>query len=81
MTTIGPQPWMTEPGAAAVMAALERRGGEGCARFVGGAVRNSLMGLAVDDVDIATRLTPDAVTAALSQRGSRPFPPASSTAR
>jgi len=74
MTAIGPQPWMTEPGAAAVMAALERRGGEGCARFVGGAVRNSLMGLAVDDVDIATRLTPDAVTAALVAAGLKALP-------
>jgi poly(A) polymerase len=74
MTMIGQPPWMTEPAAAAVMTALHRRGGEDCARFVGGAVRNTLMGLAVDDVDIATRLTPDEVVAALATAGLKAIP-------
>jgi poly(A) polymerase len=60
-----PQPWMKRGDTLAVIAALERAGGEGCARFVGGCVRNALLAREVVDVDIATTLTPDAVTAAL----------------
>ncbi len=60
--------------AAPVMAALEAKGGEGCARFVGGAVRNALLGEPVDDVDIATTLTPEAVTEALGAAGIRAVP-------
>jgi len=56
---------MTEPAATAVMAALSRAGGEDCARFVGGCVRNTLMKAPVGDIDIATTLTPEAVIAAL----------------
>ncbi len=33
-----------------------------CARFVGGCVRNALMGSSVSDIDIATQLTPDRVS-------------------
>ena len=74
MTTIAPQAWMVEPGCAAVMAALSLRGGEDCARFVGGAVRNALMGLPVDDVDIATWLPPDEVVKALKAAGLKAIP-------
>ncbi|MFL5296587.1 MAG: CCA tRNA nucleotidyltransferase [Phenylobacterium sp.] len=63
--SLGQRPWMTAPATAAVMDALEAAGGADCARFVGGCVRNTLIGRPVDDIDIATRLTPDAVTAAL----------------
>jgi poly(A) polymerase len=66
--------WMTAAPTRAVITALEAQGGPGCARFVGGAVRNSLMGLAVDDVDIATTLTPDQVTQALKAAGLRAVP-------
>ena len=59
------QPWLRAPQTRAVMAALTAAGGEDCARFVGGCVRNALMGYAVDDVDIATRLTPAEVIVAL----------------
>ncbi|MBV9419724.1 MAG: CCA tRNA nucleotidyltransferase, partial [Alphaproteobacteria bacterium] len=48
---------MTAPETRAVMDAL---GGE--ARFVGGVVRNALLGKPVSDIDIATPLTPDDVT-------------------
>ena len=54
---------MTAPETRAVMDALTRDGG--AARFVGGAVRNALIGEAVGDVDIATPLLPDEVTARL----------------
>ena len=57
-------PWMTEPQTLAVLSAL---GGEG--RFVGGAVRNALLGKPVADVDIATPLTPDEVTRRLTAAG------------
>lgn len=66
-------PWITAPETRAVMAALEtaRPGG---ARFVGGCVRNALLGAAVDDVDIATQLTPDQVIAAVEAAGLRAVP-------
>src|ERR1700679_830153 len=63
--TIPAKPWMRAPETLAVMAALEAAGGEGCARFVGGCVRNAITGHPVEDIDIATTLTPDAVIAAL----------------
>ena len=59
------QDWLTTPATLAVMDALEAAGGPGCARFVGGSVRNALRGQAVDDLDIATTLMPEAVMAAL----------------
>ena len=61
--SLADQPWLNAPESRAVMDAL------GDARFVGGCVRNSLLGLAVDDIDIATPLTPDAVSAAVSRKG------------
>ncbi|MEZ5744178.1 MAG: CCA tRNA nucleotidyltransferase [Sphingomonadaceae bacterium] len=49
--------WTGREDMAALVAAL----GEGNARYVGGAVRDTLLGIAVKDVDIATPLLPDAV--------------------
>jgi poly(A) polymerase len=63
--SLGQRPWMTQAATTAVLDALEAAGGADCARFVGGCVRNTLIGRPVDDIDIATVLTPDAVTAAL----------------
>jgi poly(A) polymerase len=56
---LDPQPWMTAPETAAVMAALIAAGGE--ARFVGGCVRDAILGRAVSDVDIATHEPPERV--------------------
>ena len=72
--SIGAPPWMTATETRAVIAALEAKGYPGCARFVGGAVRNSIMGRKIDDIDIATPLTPDQVTAALEAAGLRAVP-------
>ena len=72
--TIGQRPWMKTPGATAVLDALEARGFAGCARFVGGCVRNTLLNRPVEDIDIATTLTPDQVTEALAQAGIRAIP-------
>lgn len=51
-----------------VIAALEAAE-PGGARFVGGCVRDSLLGAAPKDFDIATTLTPDAASAALKEAG------------
>lgn len=67
-------PWLTAAATRKVMAALEAEGGPDVARFVGGCVRNSLMERAVDDVDIATRLEPQAVMAALKTAGLKAVP-------
>lgn len=48
--------------------------GHGAARVVGGAVRNSLIGRAVGDIDVATDLMPDAVIAAAEAAGLKPVP-------
>ena len=72
--SIGVTPWMALAQTKAVMAALEARGGPGCARFVGGCVRNTLMAKPVDDVDIATILTPDQTIEAIEQAGLRAVP-------
>jgi poly(A) polymerase len=72
--TIGVQPWMTLPATRAVIQALEARGFAGCARFVGGCVRNTLLKQPIDDVDIATTLTPDQVTEALEAAGIKAVP-------
>jgi poly(A) polymerase len=55
MTRLDPQPWMTAPATKKLMAAL------GEARFVGGAVRNTLLGRKVEDIDVATPLLPGEV--------------------
>lgn len=72
--TIGVRPWMKAAPTAAVIAALEAAGGPGCARFVGGCVRNALTGHPIADVDIATTLTPDRVIAALEAAGLKAVP-------
>lgn len=68
------QDWLTASATRAVMAALATAGGSECARFVGGCVRNALIGAAIDDIDIATTLTPDEVVAALKASGLRSVP-------
>ena len=64
--------WMRWPETRAAMAALTAGGGE--ARFVGGAVRNALLGEPVTDVDIATPLTPEEVTKRLEAAGLQAVP-------
>jgi poly(A) polymerase len=66
--------WLKATATRKVMAALEAEGGPDVARFVGGCVRNSLMGRPVDDVDIATRLQPQSVMTALKAAGLKAVP-------
>jgi poly(A) polymerase len=63
--------WRHWPGVTRVLTAL---GGPDQTLVVGGAVRDTLEGLAVADVDFATRLTPDAVTARLEAAGIKAVP-------
>lgn len=74
MTRLDAPDWLTAPATQAVLDALETAGGDGCVRVVGGAVRNALMGRPVDDVDLATRLHPEAVMAALQAAGLKAVP-------
>jgi len=71
---LGDQPWLTAPATQAVMAALEAVGGPGCARFVGGCVRNALIGVPVADIDIATTLTPEETDRAIRAAGLKAVP-------
>jgi poly(A) polymerase len=71
---LGEQDWLTSAATRAVVAALEAAGGPDCARFVGGAVRNALLGQAVDDIDIATTLEPEAAFAAIKAAGLKAVP-------
>ncbi len=59
--------WLTRPSTQAVFVALERAGLEG--RVVGGAVRNTLLGRPVTDIDIATPAVPEDVMAAARAAG------------
>ena len=59
------QPWMTEPATRRLRAALEKAGI--AMRFVGGCVRDALLGLPIGDIDIATPARPEEVTAALAK--------------
>ncbi len=62
-------PWMRSTETRAVIDALG-----GHARFVGGAVRNALMGQEVREIDIATPLLPDEVTRRLRAAGLEAVP-------
>lgn len=59
--------WLKDDALQALFAMLARAGGEG--RAVGGAVRNSLLGQPVHEVDIATTLAPDAVVQGAQRAG------------
>lgn len=64
--------WQRRDGMDALLAALDAPGG--ATRYVGGCVRDTLLGLAVNDVDLATRLQPAAVVAALENAGIKAVP-------
>lgn len=67
------QDWMRCDAAQKVMRVLNN-GDEARALFVGGCVRNGLLGESVDDVDIATVHTPDAVQGLLKAAGIKTIP-------
>ena len=75
---VTPQPWMVEPATLAVLRALSAGGVE--ARFVGGSVRDALLGLPIpgssrrSDIDIATPATPERVIELLQRAGIKVVP-------
>lgn len=64
--------WRSLRGAARVLDALGAD--EGLTRYVGGAVRDELIGLPVSDVDLATRIRPDEVIRRLEAAGIKAVP-------
>ncbi len=68
--TLPPADWTIRDDIAALIAAL----GSANTRYVGGAVRDTLLGIPVKDVDIATPLVPDEVIARLNAAGIRNVP-------
>lgn len=69
---IAPQPWMASVETRQVVDALTAEGAE--ARFVGGCVRDALLGRPVKDVDLATPLVPAEVTRLLEAAGIKVVP-------
>jgi len=65
-----PADWTAREDLAALMAAL----GPANARYVGGAVRDTLLGIAVKDIDVATVLRPETVIERLDAAGIRSVP-------
>ena len=64
--------WLAQPGTQALCGALEAAGLR--ALFVGGCVRNALLGVPVADVDIATDARPETVTRLAEAAGLRVVP-------
>ncbi|WP_189678755.1 CCA tRNA nucleotidyltransferase [Seohaeicola zhoushanensis] len=65
-------PWRRNKATQAVCAAIARDGAQ--ALFVGGCVRNTLLGAEVSDIDIATDATPEQVVALAQAAGIKPVP-------
>lgn len=69
---IGPTDWMRADDTGALFDALEAAGGS--VRFVGGCVRDALLGRIVSDIDVATDIVPEKVVEVLEARGIRAVP-------
>jgi poly(A) polymerase len=69
---IVPQPWMTARATRRLLGAFARAGIP--VRFVGGAVRDALLGRTVTDVDLATPALPNRVLALLRSAGIKAVP-------
>lgn len=65
--------WFQDAGTRRVMDALQAARPDG-SRFVGGVVRNTLMGHPASDVDIATQLRPEETISAIEAAGLRAIP-------
>ncbi len=64
--------WLRAPSLKRIFAVIREAGGE--ARVAGGAVRDALLGFPVADIDLATTLSPQAVTAACAAAGLKVVP-------
>jgi poly(A) polymerase len=67
-----PAPWREREGLAALLDALGQH--DGMTRFVGGAVRDTLLGLPVADIDCATRLPPEEAFHRINAAGFKAVP-------
>lgn len=72
MTVLPETDWRRGEGLARIVTALSARGG--AVKLVGGAVRDSLLGLPVSDIDLATPLMPDQVMQRLEKAGIKVVP-------
>ncbi|MCF6367415.1 CCA tRNA nucleotidyltransferase [Rhizobium halophilum] len=72
MTSVAQEAWFTEPALTRILSVLNSDSGE--ARVVGGAIRNTLMGLPVGDIDIATTLLPQDVMERAKEKGIKAVP-------
>ena len=69
---LDPAHWLDRPGIRRLLAALDAE--QGGARFVGGAVRDELLGLPAEDLDLATPHAPDEVVRRLEAAGIKAVP-------
>jgi poly(A) polymerase len=69
---IDPHHWLDRPGVKRLLEALDAANGG--ARFVGGAVRDTLLGILPDDLDLATPFKPDEVIRRLEAAGIKAIP-------
>jgi poly(A) polymerase len=69
---LAPQPWMIAPETQAVLRALGAGGAE--LRFVGGCVRDAVLGRPIGDIDIATPEPPELVMSRLAEAGLKAIP-------
>ncbi len=65
-------PWLGEGALAQLLAVLDTQGEE--ARVVGGAVRNALLGLPAQEIDVATTAVPQEVVHRVQTAGFKPVP-------
>ena len=72
LPSLAAEGWLSEPALQRLFAVLAAAGGEG--RVAGGAVRNALLGETVTEVDVATTLSPEQVTAACTAAGMKVHP-------
>ncbi|QDP20210.1 CCA tRNA nucleotidyltransferase [Sphingomonas xanthus] len=72
MTMLDPALWLDRPGIRRLLKALDAEKGQ--CRLVGGAIRDALLGVAHDDLDLATRLRPDEVIRRLEAAGIKAVP-------
>ena len=69
---VDPHYWLDRPGIGRLLRALDAD--QGGARFVGGAVRDALLGIAPDDLDLATPHAPHDVVERLEAAGIKAIP-------
>jgi len=69
---VDPQHWLGRPGIGRLLRALDAD--TGGARFVGGAVRDALLGIPPEDLDLATPHAPDEVVRRLESAGIKAVP-------